>query len=94
MANSDFDNVHMAVITSDLFTLPLVIIDARNLEDLREQLGMWSQDAEITEAEWQVVANALRQAKCPNDGLLGMQATEPFSLPSLHGMTMHIQITD
>lgn len=75
------------VITSDLHTLPLCINNARNIDELYEQLPMWSTSGVMTEAEILSIYRLLVESKPPNDGLLGMAVTEQFTYS---GMRMHI----
>lgn len=84
------------VITSDLHTLPLVIVEASDEDDLYYQLDMWRIDDEpagtgLSEESKATLNNMLANMHAPNDGLLGTAVSEQFTLSELGGMLIHLQ---
>ena len=83
------------VITSDLHTLPLVIAEASDEDDLYYQLEMWAEgptgEMRLSEESRVIVNSMLASMKAPNDGLLGTAVSEQFTLPELGGMRIHLQ---
>ena len=84
------------VITSDLSTLPIVLAEATNDDDLFYQLEMWREDGPcgdgLTADSKALVTRMRLAATAPNDGLLGTAVSEQFALPELGGMRIHLQL--
>lgn len=81
------------VITSDLHTLPLAIVQASSFNDMVVQLRDWSCEGVLCEQSVATLRNMVEHALPPNEGLLGTCVTEQFTLLELSGMRVHVQIS-
>lgn len=81
------------VVTSDLHTLPLVIVQAHSFAEVVVQLRQWSCEDYLSDESVATLRRMVENALPPNEGLLGMCVTEQFTLPELSGLRIHVQMS-